>query len=227
MTPGLVALAAAPLTREDARDAARQELSRPAYHRDDPGLAEQALRTVGRWVGALFDRAAAASPGGGAGAVLLLVLLVLVVAAVRRRTGALLPAATGADPLRPTAAAGPAEHRRAAADHAAGGRYAEALRDLLRGIAREGETRGLLAPRAGRTAEELAVELGSALPKTEAALGPAVGTELGTELARAARAFDEVWYGGRRAGPEDYAVATAADRALQNAVGSRSHAGVA
>ena len=223
MTPGLVALAVAPLTREDARDAARQELSRPAYHRDDPGLAEQALRTVGRWVGALFDRAAAASPGGGAGAVLLLVLLVLVVAAVRRRTGALLPAATGADPLRPTAAAGPAEHRRAAADHAAGGRYAEALRDLLRGIAREGETRGLLAPRAGRTAEELAVELGSALPKTEAALG----TELGTELARAARAFDEVWYGGRRAGPEDYAVATAADRALQNAVGSRSHAGVA
>lgn len=223
MTPGLVALAAAPLTREDARDAARQELSRPAYHRDDPGLAEQALRTVGRWVGALFDRAAAASPGGGAGAVLLLVLLVLVVAAVRRRTGALLPAATGADPLRPTAAAGPAEHRRAAADHAAGGRYAEALRDLLRGIAREGETRGLLVARAGRTAEELAVELGSALPKTEAALG----TELGTELARAARAFDEVWYGGRRAGPEDYAVATAADRALQNAVGSRSHAGVA
>jgi len=219
VTPGLVALAAAPLTREDARDAARQELSRPAYHRDDPGLAEQALRTVGRWVGALFDRAAAASPGGGAGAVLLLVLLVLVVAAVRRRTGALLPAATGADPLRPTAAAGPAEHRRAAADHAAGGRYAEALRDLLRGIAREGETRGLLAPRAGRTAEELAVELGSALPKTEAALG--------TELARAARAFDEVWYGGRRAGPEDYAVAAAADSALQNAVGSRSHAGVA
>jgi len=223
VTPGLMALAAAPLTREDARDAARQELSRPAYHRDDPGLAEQALRTVGRWVGALFDRAAAASPGGGAGAVLLLVLLVLVVAAVRRRTGALLPAATGADPLRPTAAAGPAEHRRAAADHAAGGRYAEALRDLLRGIAREGETRGLLAPRAGRTAEELAVELGSALPKTEAALG----TELGTELARAARAFDEVWYGGRPAGPEDYAVAAAADRTLQNVVGSRSHAGVA
>jgi uncharacterized protein DUF4129 len=126
------------------------------------------------------------APGGSAG---LLVLVGLVVGLVwfalwrsgpvrraRRRAGA-------AVALDPTLSA--QQHRLLAEEFAAAGRYAEAIRERMRAVVRELETRGVLEPRLGRTAEEVATEAGAEVP------------EIGPGLRAAATIFDEVWYGGR------------------------------
>ena len=76
-----------------------------------------------------------------------------------------------------------AEHRRRAAEFTAAGRLAEAIRERLRAIVRELEERAVLEPRLGRTADEVAAEAGAVLP------------DVAADLQRAARIFDEVWYG--------------------------------
>lgn len=191
-----------PLSREGAREAARRELAKPPYHRDDPSLTERVLRAVGRWVSELFDRAAAAGPGSRIGVVLLVALLAVVIVAVRLRVGPLArrgttPAALMGDPART-----PEDYRQAAARAARSGDYASALRDRLRAVAREVEVRGVTEPRAGRTAAELILELTGALPGLDSRL-PAAFT-----------AFAAVWYGGRPAVRADYELAVAADEAL-------------
>ena len=92
-----------------------------------------------------------------------------------------------------------AEHRRSAEQLAAAGDYAGAIVERMRALAVDLEARDL-APRAGRTATELAAEAAAAL--RSGAAGPAAITD---GLARAARLFEDVRYGGRpgtRAGYE-------------------------
>ncbi|MBA3619051.1 MAG: DUF4129 domain-containing protein [Acidothermales bacterium] len=176
------------ISREEAADAARRELSRRIYHEDDPNLLERAVRWVLERLGELLDSAAGAAPGGYAGLVVLLLLAVLVIVAVRLRMGPL--AGTGeaggrlpeGDPTRSAE-----DHRRLADAHAAAGRWAEALRERLRAVLRELELRGLLEEAPGRTAEEAAREVGRVLPGQADALREVAGD------------FADVWYGGRRA----------------------------
>ncbi len=201
MIPTLV-MSGPPLTRQGAREAARGELAKPPYHRDDPTLAERVLRAVGRWVSELFDRAAAAGPGSRIGVVLLVVLLVLVILAVHLRVGPLArrgrtPVALLGSPTRT-----PEDYREAAARAARSGDYATALRDRLRAVAREVEVRGVTEPRPGRTAEELIRELTLALPGLDGRVPAAFA------------AFAAVWYGGRPADAADYQLSVAADEAL-------------
>lgn len=186
----LLAALGDPLDRTGAREAARRELSKAVYHRDDPPLQMRILQAVLRWLNRAFDVAAGAAPGGALGLVGLVALVVLVVVVIRLRVGPMRP--TGQlDPdraaLRPLTAA---DHRRAADRFAADGRWAEAVRERLRAVAWELEARGVLDPRAGRTADEVAAEAGTALP------------ELAPRLRGAAALFDEVWYGGRPATAE-------------------------
>ena len=62
------------------------------------------------------------------------------------------------------------DYRRAAERLADGGDYAGAIIDRTRAIAVELETRGVLLPRPGRTASELAAEAASSLPDHAAGL---------------------------------------------------------
>ena len=96
-----------------------------------------------------------------------------------------------------------AEHRAAADAHAAAGAWAEAVRERLRAVVRSLEQRAVLDERAGRTADEAAADAGRALPSC------AVG------LRAAAVLFDEIWYGGRPAGPESYAALRDLDAQVQ------------
>ena len=64
---------------------------------------------------------------------------------------------------------------------------------------RELEARGALDPRPGRTAGEVARDGGAAVPA------------VADDLRRAARVFDEVWYGGRPADAASYAALVAVD----------------
>lgn len=200
MTP----LLAVELSREAARDAARDELARRPYQEAQPPLL---VRWLGRVLAELLDllaRAAGSAPGGRPGLLLLLAVVAVVVAVVLRRVA---PRRAGRDRAlfdgeRTVTAA---DHRLRAESAAAAGRYADAVRERLRAVVRELEARGVLDPRAGRTADEVAREAGAAVPATA------------DDLRRAALVFDEVWYGGRPATAESYAVLVEVDRRVSAA----------
>ena len=178
--------AAAPAQRDAAAAEARRELSKGIYHRDDPGLLERGFTTVVRWLDRAVSHLSERAPGGAVG------LLVLVAAAVGLvwfalwRAGPLRRAGRRAAPpatVDPTLSA--QQHRQRAEEFAAAGRYAEAIRERMRAVVRELEMRGVLEPRLGRTADEVAEEAGEQVPA------------VGEPLRAAAAIFDEVWYGGR------------------------------
>lgn len=187
------------LTRDSARDAARDELSRREYADAQPPLLVRLAGRLVRELGELLDGAAAAVPGGRLGLLLLLGLLVLLVAVVLTRlrptgrSGARAPLFAGSAEL------SAAQHRELAEQAAAEGRFAEAVRERLRAVVRDLEARGVLDPRPGRTAGEIARDAGAAVPA------------VATDLRRAAVAFDEVWYGGRTADEASYALLVEVD----------------
>jgi hypothetical protein len=182
------------LGREEARDAAADELSRSIYQQSRPGLTERVLTWLYEQVSALLDRLSEASPGGGPGLVVLVLLVVAAVVAVRLAVGPVRASAREEEPLFVGGPRSAAEHRASAEAHAAAGRWAEAVRDRLRAVIRSLEERSLLDARPGRTADEAAAEAGRVLPDQAAA------------LRTAARVFDDVWYGGRRATEQDDAL---------------------
>jgi hypothetical protein len=97
------------------------------------------------------------------------------------------------------------EHRALAEEAAAAARWDDAVRERLRAIVRELEARGVLEPRPGRTAGEVARDGSAAVPAIAEPLRRATGT------------FDEIWYGGRPADASSYAVLVAADQAVTGA----------
>jgi hypothetical protein len=188
------------LSREQARDAAREELSRPEYDAAQPPLLIRLAARALRAIADLLDSAAGAVPGGRLGLVLLLGLLALLVAVVLARVrpgsargGTGRPLFDGATVL--TAA----QHRAQADAAAAEGHWADAVRERLRAVVRELEARGVLDPRPGRTAGEVARDAGVAVPG------------IADDLRRAAVAFDEIWYGGRAADASSYALLVEVD----------------
>jgi len=187
------------LTRESARDAAREELRQQEYAEAQPPLL---LRLIGRGlqaIGDVLDRAASAAPGGLLGLIALLVLLGLLVAVVLSRVGPLARRGRSAPLFQGSADLTAAQHRELAEQAAREQRFAEAVRERLRAVVRDLEARGALDPRPGRTAGEVALDGGAAVPA------------LADDLRRAAIAFDETWYGGRTADAATYATVVAVD----------------
>jgi hypothetical protein len=198
--------AAAPVGRDEARRAAEQELSKSIYHENEPTLLERAIERVVTWIQELLSRAIGATPGGGLGLLVVALIVVGLIVVVLWRVGPLRRGVRGSAPVldlsRP---AEPDEHRRRADEHAAAGRWAEAVRERMRAIVRELETRGVLEPRPGRTADEVARDAG--------VLVPTVAGELRT----AAGVFDEIWFGGRPADARADAVMRSADDRIRRA----------
>lgn len=198
------------LGRDEAAALARDELADPAYARAQPPLLQRALQWIFERIGEGIDRVVEAAPGGWLGLLGLAVLVVIVVVALRWRLGALGRAAADDRALFAGAPLSAAQHRERAARLAAAGAWAEAVRERLRALVRDLEERGLLDARPGRTADDVARDAGAALPADADA------------LRRAARVFDEVWYGGRAAGPAEYAtVADADDRVARSRAAAR------
>ncbi|MGN6607642.1 MAG: DUF4129 domain-containing protein [Jatrophihabitans sp.] len=190
-----------PVSGPDARAAAEQELRHAEYHRDDPSLATKALQ----WAGDRLAELLSGSTGSNALLVVLVLLALVVGYAVVRagRGGRTARGAAGtADPLRPVAAV---DHRAEARAHEAAGRLAEAVREWLRAAVATIEQRGVLTPRPGRTGAAIAAEAGPLLP------------DAAEVLAAAARAFDEIWFGGRAATDGDVGAAREAAAAAASA----------
>ncbi|GAB2682339.1 DUF4129 domain-containing protein [Thalassiella azotivora] len=172
---------------DTAREWAREELTDPVYEAAEPGLLAQLLA----WVWDALTGLEASGPQAAGVAVLLAVLAVLVLVVVRG-TGSWRPGARRVDsPLDGPRAGTAAQHRARALAARDAGRFDEAVREWFRALARQADERALLTPRPGRTADEVAVELGRELPA------------LADRLRGAAGLFDAVVYGSRPATAED------------------------
>ncbi|MEU9364130.1 DUF4129 domain-containing protein [Streptomyces avermitilis] len=191
------------IPRDPAREAARRELSKRMYHKNDPSLFERALNAFWDWVDRLFNAASTATPGGTLGLLVIVLAVLAVVGALWWRLGTPGSAPVSSAALfehRPRSAA---EHRAAAEAHAAQGHWNQAVQERMRAVVRSLEERALLDVRPGRTADEAASEAGRTLP---------VHAE---RLRAAARDFDDVTYGGRAAGEGTYQRLAALDADLE------------
>lgn len=180
---GRVSVAAGqPIGRQAAQRLAREELAKSIYHPRTPFLT-----WVHDQLNRLFNSANVSVPGGWWAIVALVALAVIVVALVLTQVG---PVARSRrrdapGPLGGAASLTAREHRELAERHAAAGDYSGAIEEYLRAVATGLEERAILAPAAGRTADELAAQAGRLLPGHAA------------DLDAAARLFDDVHYGGR------------------------------
>ncbi|MFJ4789072.1 DUF4129 domain-containing protein [Streptomyces sp. NPDC088794] len=191
------------IPRDPAREAARRELSKRMYHENDPGLFERALNAFWKWVDKLFGTASTATPGGALGLTVVIVAVLAVLGVLWWRLGTPRRQPVSAAALfddRPRSAA---EHRAAAEAHAAQGHWNQAVQERMRAIVRSLEERALLDVRPGRTADEAAAEAGRTLPSQT------------DRLRAAARDFDDVTYGGRRASEQSYHRIAELDRDLE------------
>jgi hypothetical protein len=199
----IVRLAVAPIGGDEARRAAQRELGRPEYHRDDRSLLERALD----WIA---DRVSSAVGGHSFSApLLILAVLVLAVVAIALWRAGAFPgrrrkrrAQEEIDPLAPQPET---DHAALAERLEAEGRLAEALREWLRAAVQTLEDRAVLDPVPGRTGTQTARQAAERMPD---AAGP---------LTAATSAFEQVWFGGRPATPENVAVARQAASAVTRA----------
>lgn len=176
-------------TEEEARRWLVEELSRPEYAEARPTLPDR----IWDWLAGLVDIDSVPSAGDGLAVALVALLVVGVLAVVLRVVGPARRAqrrAAGA--VFDDESISADEHRRRADRSAAAGQWEEAVRERFRALVRGLEERAVLDERPGRTADEASAEAGVALPALAGA------------LARAARAFDDVCYGGRAADTDQH-----------------------
>jgi hypothetical protein len=158
-----------------------------------------------RFIQHLLHATGNAVPSGWFGLIVLAVLgigLIIVIVAwtrPRRRRRAMAGSVLGAKPRSAE------DYRRMAARLAAAGDYTEAIVEGVRAIAAELDERGILPPRLGRTANELAVEAGGELPA------------LADDLLTAARLFDDVRYGDRPGTRAGYELVSRVDASVRTA----------
>lgn len=192
-----------PITRDGAAAAARRELSKRIYHRDGESLPSRIMHAIGRFIDHLLSSAARHTPGGGFGSLILIAGILAVIGVVVWRVG--LPArnpASAAVLLAGAPAASAADHRLRSVRAADEGDWKTAVIERMRAVARELEERGILDPRAGRTATELATDAASRLPAAARPLTLAAGT------------FNAVAYGDAEASAADLERVVAADQSV-------------
>ncbi|MDF5751377.1 DUF4129 domain-containing protein [Spongiactinospora sp. TRM90649] len=189
--------------RDAAAERAARELAEAGYQHEP--FTDWVVRVVQQFFGDLLD------PLGSGDATSAGISALIIVAVVAALGGLLFWSARRATRSRAATARDvfgdhvltAAEHRALAERHAAEGRFAEAVRERLRAIARTLEERAILDPRPGRTAGELAQEAAAALPV------------LAGEFHAAARVFDDVTYGEAEGTPAGYATLRDLDERLK------------
>ena len=185
-------IAAGPVGRDQGQRLAKAELSKAIYHQES--VPQVVLHDIGSFLQRLFADTSQATPGGGWSVLALAGFAVVIVAVVLTRIGPIAGSARRATPLTdPGARPMNARELRAAAEaSAAAGDYSAAVLQRLRAVAASCEERGILVPDVGRTADELAAQLGTRLPGQRA------------DLAAAAALFDQIRYGDGAGTPEGY-----------------------
>ena len=187
---------------EQARNWLESELSQAEYQDAQPGLLERAVAKILEFLTDLLD--GIQGVGAPAGILLIalgaLVLLALAVLVVRPRLNARKKPAGLFDET--SADHDAAAHRALAEQAAQAGNWDTALAERLRAILRSAEERVILHPQAGRTAREAGTALSAVFPAAA------------EEIHWLSRRFDEVRYGGGRAGEPDARRAAELDHQL-------------
>jgi hypothetical protein len=86
-----------PVTRGSAQAAARAELSKRAYHRNDPSVVDRGLEWLLKRLQKVLDASTRHAPGHGVGLFLIIVIVAAVVALIVARVGALRRTARASD----------------------------------------------------------------------------------------------------------------------------------
>jgi hypothetical protein len=191
--------------RDAARAAAHAELTKPAYHAHDPTLFQRAATQLVHAIQHLFGRASGPAPGNRLATLLLLGLVALAVIALRTRLGPLRKAHRRSAPVFRDEVRSAGDHHALADAALAAGDATTATVERFRALVRGCEERGVLVPRPGRTANEVARDV-AALRPTAAAT-----------MRAAAEVFDEIRYGGRPGDRATHDVVAAADTAVRDA----------
>jgi hypothetical protein len=196
-------IASGPIGREAARRLARDELSKAIYH-PTPSLPARIAHDIAAWLDRLFSGASSVTPGGWWTVVGLTALVVAAGSVIAVRLGPLARSARAAGPAwdAESRAMTARELRDASAASAASGDYSAATLQRLRAIVASCEERGILTADAGRTANEVAAQVGACFPGHRA------------DLAAAAQSFDRVRYGGGAGTRDGYERLCALDMAL-------------
>lgn len=171
------------IDRDGAHQLAQDELSKPIYSQES--VRQKLEEWFSEHLYRLLEKTSHIPGGWFTVSVLLILLAVAVVVAVRIARNTLRTKRGGDSQLFDAAQLTAAQHRATAEGFAAQGNWTAAIRHRLRAVARELEETGVLNPTPGRTANELAIDAGAALP------------HLAVELSQAATAFNDVTYGER------------------------------
>jgi hypothetical protein len=210
----VIGQAPAGVTRSQGQRLARDELSRVIYHPGTP-LADRIGHAIHDVLSRFYGTMNRVTPGGWWAFVVLVLGVVLVIGVIGvvngpvRRSHRRSPGLVGSGPPLSARAL-----RERAAALAAGGDFTAATVECMRAIVAALEERAVITPDAGRTADEFAALAGQALPAQADALG------------RAARLFDDVWYGEQPGTREGYEQLSALADAIASArpVGVRTPA---
>lgn len=180
-----------------ARDRAAEILRRSEFQEPEPGRLRQLWTWILDWLGELFDIPFVGGGGGGVGTLLVWVILaaaagflvwVIVRAQWRVDRGSSDPSKLSATTIAGKTAA---EWDAIAADAEAAGNWGPAVRARYRALVARLADRRLVRVRPGSTSGEHRSDVADRWPVGEGSFTPA------------AERFDEVWYGGRDAGPDD------------------------
>lgn len=180
--------------RRTGQRLARQELAETSFWQ----------RVLG-WLARLFRASGNAVPTGWFGLIALAILAVLAISVVifwvqpRRVRRAQSEAVLNGESM--TAR----DYRRAAERLAAAGDYTRAIVEGVRAIAADLEEREILAPRPGRTADELAWQAGRELPG------------IADDLRAATRLFDDIRYGDKDGSHAGYQLVSRVDKDVRAA----------
>ncbi|MCV7422368.1 DUF4129 domain-containing protein [Mycobacterium yunnanensis] len=188
------------IDRDAAHDAAQRELSKPIYPRGS--LTDQLSRLLEDLLFRVMAGGASVPGGWITIAVLSTLVAVAAVVAFRVARRTMRTNRRQHATLFGSAEMSSVEHRAAAELAASQGDWAMAIKQRLRAVARNLEEAGVVQPVPGRTATELARDVGHAVPR------------LTDELRRAATVFNDVTYGEQHGTETGYRVIADLDEHL-------------
>lgn len=171
------------IDRDAAHEAAQRELNKPIYPKHS--VSDMIMEKINEFFMRLLEKSSQVSGGWFTVSVLLILVAIGVIVAIHIARNTMRTNRGGDYELFEAGQLSAAQHRATAESFAAEGNWAAAIRHRLRAVARELEETGVLTQVPGRTANELAVDAGEALP------------HLTGELSQAATAFNDVTYGER------------------------------
>jgi hypothetical protein len=170
-------------TGASARDAAKQVLARPEFHRPGPSIIQRIERWISEAISRALDAISGVAGGGFVASLILIAAVALVVVMLLRfGKGVQRDAPRPAARVRTGRGRSADDWRAEAAQHEAAGKWRDALRCRYRALVAELAGNGLLDDIPGKTTGEERADIARAAP------------DASPPFTEATALFDDVWY---------------------------------